>query len=243
MLRMCFFVVVAMISLLSVEKARAQCDGIGFLILRSSVIPEEVYHPFVEGDCVRQGKVVFATVDYNPFTANQIRDLAKIKDAAVQLSSEAPRGTVVLAYSEAGKFAAKIASLNTSIKALFLMDPVDGTPPFSSPKRFPIFLDETFPKLQIPAMILESELGPSFKRLGHSCVTQEMGPKRFYRHVEGTHLQKIFMAGLGHADFLQKDGFNPIEMLCGGGILPKETAFALVLAHWTRFVEQVAFEL
>lgn len=144
--------------------------------------------------------------------------------------------SVVLAYSETGKFAAKLATKNESIKALFLMDPVDGTPPFSSPRRFPIFLDGNFPTLNIPVTLLESEYGPKFRRLGHSCVPQEMGPARFVRHISPESLERVFMSGLGHADFLMRSGVHLVELMCGSGPEPEDQTFARVRAEWRRFL-------
>jgi hypothetical protein len=221
------------------ESARADCKNIGFVILRSSVVKEDVYDPFVKNDCVKEAHTVFGNIDYNPLTANQPENLDKLKELVEDTADSAARGIVILAYSEAGKFAAKLASLYPEVKALFLMDPVDGTPPFSSPKRFPIYLDENFPQLKIPTMILESEFGPKFKRLGFSCVNEEMGPKRFYRHVASDQLHRVFMEGLGHADFLDREGFSLVEVMCGGGKLPKDVAFQRVTALWRKFLEQV----
>lgn len=220
--------------------AIADCRDIGILILRSSAVKEHIYSPFLDNECVRHGRLVFGNIDYNPITANQVRDLEKMNFLTQALAKQSPRGIIVLAYSETGKFAAKLASLHPEIKALFLMDPVDGTPPFSSPKRFPVFLDENFPTLTIPTTILESEFGPKFKRLGLSCVPEDMGPERFYRFVEPAVLQRIYMAGLGHADFLKRTGINLVELMCGGGQIPKDEAFARVLEIWNEFLEQAS---
>ena len=237
------FQLLLLLSLLSLvvpqKRALANCREIGFLVLRSSVVKEEVYEPFVNNDCVKEAHTVFGNIDYNPLTANQLANLEKLKKLVEETSETAARGIVILAYSEAGKFAAKLASLYPEVKALFLMDPVDGTPPFSSPKRFPIFLDDNFPQLKIPTMILESEFGPKFKRLGVSCVTEDMGPKRFYRHVAEEKLHRVFMEGLGHADFLDREGFNLVEVMCGGGKIPKDVAFQRVTSLWKSFLEQV----
>lgn len=219
---------------------RADCHDVGVLILRSSAVKEKIYSPFLENECVREGNLVFGNIDYNPLTANQLRDLEKMTFLTEALAQQSPRGILILAYSETGKFAAKLASLHKQVKALFLMDPVDGTPPFSSPKRFPVFLDEDFPVLSIPTVILESEFGPKFKRLGLSCVPEDMGPERFYRYVEPSFLQRVFMEGLGHADFLKRTGVNLVELMCGGGQVPKDEAFVRVLEVWNSFLEDVS---
>ncbi|MEY4065730.1 MAG: hypothetical protein RIR26_1938 [Pseudomonadota bacterium] len=223
--------------------AFADCGGIGFLVLRSSTVQEKVYEPFVENECVKQGKTLFGRVDYNPLTANQMRDLANLQNVVQTLSAQSERGVVILAYSEAGKFAAKLASLDSNVRALFLMDPVDGTPPFSSPQRFPIFLDENFPTLSIPVTVLESELGPRFERFGSSCVPPEMGPPRFYRHITPESLHRIFMEGLGHADFLLRPSFNVVDFMCGSGPASNEVVFARVLDEWNHFLTQIKSSL
>lgn len=225
------------------ESAKADCRDIGVLILRSSAVKEHIYSPFLDNECVREARLVFGNIDYNPITANQIRDLEKMNFLTQALAQQSSRGIIVLAYSETGKFAAKLASLHHQIKALFLMDPVDGTPPFSSPKRFPIFLDDNFPILSIPTTILESEFGPKFKRLGLSCVPEDMGPERFYRFVEPASLQRIYMDGLGHADFLKRTGINLVELMCGGGQIPKDEAFARVLDIWNEFLEHASGQM
>lgn len=225
------------------QKAHASCSDFGFLILRSSAVKERIYYPFLQNTCVQEGRTAFGLIDYNPLTANQPRDLAQLLETVKELSVQAPRGIIILAYSETGKFAAKLASLNSEIRALFLMDPVDGTPPFSSSSRFPIFLDENFPVLKIPVTILESELGPKFKRLGHSCVPLDMGPQRFYRHVEPDALTRVYMEKFGHADFLKRENLNIVEIMCGTGPEANEVSFPRVLLEWTRFLEQVVPEL
>lgn len=176
--------------------AYSDCTQLGLLVLRSSAVPEKIYHPFTDADCARESKIIFGNIDYNPLTANQPRDLEYLKPIVLELAAKAPQGVVILAYSETGKFAAKLASMFPHVKALFLMDPVDGTPPFSSPQKFPIFLNEDFPILRIPVTVLESEYGPKFKRLGHSCVPENMGPSRFYRFIETQALTRVFMDGL-----------------------------------------------
>ncbi|MFZ9520587.1 MAG: hypothetical protein ACO3A4_08935 [Silvanigrellaceae bacterium] len=235
-----FFVLLAVLFPL---KSFADCAGIGFVVLRSSAVDEKTYTPFIDNDCIRQGEFSFGNIDYNPITANQSRDLEKMIALVKDVSSRAPRGVVILAYSETGKFAAKLASVDSNVKGLFLMDPVDGTPPFSSPKRFPIFLDEKFPTLAIPTVVLESELGPGFKRLGHSCVPEKMGPERFYKHIAPNSLQRVYLKGFGHADFLLREGFNLVELMCGRGVYSKEDAFAVVLEEWNAFVEQMQGQL
>lgn len=229
--------------LFAAQKAHANCNDIGFLVLRSSAVKERIYYPFLENPCIQEGKSVFGLIDYNPLTANQPRDLAQLNETVKDLSLQAPRGIVILAYSETGKFAAKLASTNDAIKALFLMDPVDGTPPFSSPTRFPVFLDETFPVLKIPVTILESELGPKFKRLGHTCVPLDMGPQRFYRYIDSNMLNRVFMEKLGHADFLKRESLNVVEVMCGTGPETNEVSFPRVLSEWTRFLENTVLEL
>lgn len=238
-----FFLLFFFVSAFKPSVVLAECTDVGILILRSSAVKEKVYTPFVENECVRQSHLVFGNVDYNPLTANQVRDLEKLNFLTKSLASRSPRGIVILAYSETGKFAAKLASLHTQVKSLFLMDPVDGTPPFSSPKRFPIFLDENFPTLEIPTVILESEFGPKFKRLGLSCVPEDMGPDRFYRHISPNALQRVYMDGLGHADFLKRTGVNLVELMCGGGQVPKDEAFARVLDVWNNYLDEIQLVL
>jgi hypothetical protein len=227
------------VSALNPSIVNADCSDVGIIVLRSSAVKEQVYSPFLDNECVRQANLVFGNVDYNPLTANQLRDLEMLNFLTKALGEQSPRGIVILAYSETGKFAAKLASIHSHVKSLFLMDPVDGTPPFSSPKRFPVFLDENFPMLTIPTVILESEFGPKFKRLGHSCVPQDMGPERFYRHIDPISLERVFMDGLGHADFLKRTGFNLVELMCGGGQIPKDVAFDRVLQIWNGYLDQI----
>jgi pimeloyl-ACP methyl ester carboxylesterase len=227
------------LAFLTPMKSFADCRNIGFFVLRSSAVEEKTYTPFIESDCIREGELAFGDIDYNPLTANQQRDLDNMVGLIKELSVRATRGIVVLAYSETGKFAAKLAALDAQVKGLFLMDPVDGTPPFSSPKKFPIFLDEKFPTLTIPTVVMESELGPQFKRLGHSCVPENMGPDRFYKHISTDSLKRVFLKGFGHADFLLRRGFNLVELMCGTGIYPKEDAFAVVLEEWKAFVDHM----
>lgn len=222
------------------QTAGASCSEIVFLILRSSAVKEDVYKPFLEHKCVREGAIVFGNIDYNPLTADQPRDLIKMQELVDGLARDGNSKIVILAYSETGKFAAKLAAENESITAMFLMNPVDGTPPFSSPRRLPIFLDENFPILSISTTILESEFGPKFKRLGHSCVPDGMGPVRFYRHVAESALTKIYMDGLGHADFLRRSGINLVELMCGGGKLDRDTSFARVLSEWHEFLLRIS---
>ncbi|MEY3903849.1 MAG: hypothetical protein RL189_3155 [Pseudomonadota bacterium] len=105
----------------------ANCSDSVFLLLRSSAVKESVYQPFLEHECVRQGESVFGNIDYNPLTADQPRDLRKMQELIDGIVRQGKSNIVILAYSETGKFAAKLAAGNESIKAMFLMDPVDGT--------------------------------------------------------------------------------------------------------------------
>ncbi|MBM3383257.1 MAG: hypothetical protein FJY29_12600 [Betaproteobacteria bacterium] len=218
----------------------ADCRGIGVLVLRSSAVNAEVYEPYLQNDCLREANLFFAEVDYNPVTANQIRDLQTIVTVAREAAKTSSRGLVVFAYSEAGKFAVKLASLDSNVRALFLMDPVDGTPPFSSPRRFPVFLDGSFPPLRVPTTILESELGSQFKRLGYSCVPEDMGPKHFYLHVDPEFLNRVLLDDLGHSDFVRMKKMTLVEWMCGKGIIPREQALGRIIKIWEDFLMQSA---
>jgi hypothetical protein len=70
-----------------------------------------------------------------------------------------------------------------------------------------------------------------------------MGPERFYRFVEPASLQRIYMDGLGHADFLKRTGINLVELMCGGGQIPKDEAFARVLDIWNEFLEHASGQM
>jgi len=238
--RMLFF---ALVLLFVRGTASASCQGIGFLILRSSAVKEKVYTPFEALSCLKEGVLSHGLVDYNPLTANQPRDLQDLTKRLSELELRTPRGVVIFAYSETGKFAAKLASLNPHVKGLFLMDPMDGTPPFSPAKRFPVFLDENFPQLNIPTTVLESEFGSKSKRLGYSCVTKEMGPEHFYNFIHPASLNRVLMPGLGHADFLKREGITLVDLMCGGGVVPRDEAFARVVDQWSQFVSTMEQQL
>jgi hypothetical protein len=47
------------------------------------------------------------------------------------------------------------------------------------------------------------------------------------------------MDGLGHADFLRRSGINLVELMCGGGTMDKDAAFARVLSEWNTFLERI----
>ena len=79
-------------------KAYSDCTQLGLLVLRSSAVPEKIYHPFIEADCARDSKMIFGNIDYNPLTANQPRDLENLKPIVTELTAKAPQGVVILAY-------------------------------------------------------------------------------------------------------------------------------------------------
>ncbi len=160
------------------------------------------------------------TVDFNPLTANHVRDLKKIREALQEFSKKATEGIVLFGYSATSKFVAKLASENFNIKALFLIDPVDGTPPFSSKQNFPIFLDENT-QINVPTSIVQSEFGTQPWMLGLPCVPEGLGAEFFAQHVNPNLLKFVKIPGSGHIDFMSPPVSKMVEATCKAGTAVK----------------------
>jgi hypothetical protein len=139
-----------------------------------------------------------------------------MREALTAFSKKATDGLVLFGYSATAKFVAKLATENFNIKALFLIDPVDGTPPFTSKKNFPVFLTEES-HINAPTWIVKSEFGTTPWALGKPCVPHEHGSEFFASHTDLSMLKFIHIAGSSHIDFLHPPISQMLKMPCKPG--------------------------
>ena len=142
--------------------------------------------------------------------ANHTRDLLKIQEDIDQKLSEKSQPLAFFAFSAGGKFATKIA-LTRDVKGVFLLDPVDGPPPFQKEsERFPIFLKDATPawrdKGTGPAVlsIVRTELGEKNGLGGAPCVTKAFGSGWFATQLGAAPSEIQEIKDAGHLDTFAK---------------------------------------
>ncbi len=112
-----------------------------------------------------------------------------------------------------------------NIRALFLIDPVDGTPPFCQKKNFPVFLDDET-RINVPTWIVKSEFGTAPWALNQTCVPKDFGSDFFANHINSSKLKFIQINGSGHTDFLANPVSIFLEKACKPGTLSKNDVLA-----------------
>jgi pimeloyl-ACP methyl ester carboxylesterase len=200
------------------------------------------YDPYVSAAVSRgafsSDNLLFLLPDTNPVTANHARDFVAFQRQFSEFTTDGSDSVILFGYSAGGKFAAKLAQDNNNVKGLFLVDPVDGQPPFvNDPERFPTVLVEGSPIFNIPTVVVESGLGTRPGFLNVPCVSPNAGPQTFARFVERSSLEFLTLAGASHVDFLAPPIEFIVRSLCARGESDARTNLEKTLEKWSEFLE------
>jgi Chlorophyllase len=158
----------------------------------------------------------------SPISSNYNNDFNKFKTQieTLLISEEKPNEVefVFAGYSAGGKFAAKLASEFTT-KGLYLMDPVDGPPPFQEKSdRFPALLESfKWVKKDINVKLVFSEFGQTKGFGGVACVPEQYGHTWFTEklQLETKNIAQIQKAG--HFSFHTNAPKFPLSLTCKAG--------------------------
>jgi pimeloyl-ACP methyl ester carboxylesterase len=163
--------------------------------------------------------------DVNAITADNARDLIAFrKSIEARLNKNgvaAAEPAALFGFSVGGKFAAKL-SQDLDVKGLFLLDPVDGPPPFQKVSaRFPIYLENANPGWRdkpsgtAHLAVVRTQLGelPGFG--GVACVPKEHGSAWFSKQLGASGEENFEIKNAGHLDILNKPGLA--ALICPKG--------------------------
>lgn len=214
----------------------AASADLGLFVLGGAQTTLQNFAPYINATALSAEHVLVRLPDTNPFTANHLRDMNQYQNDLEKFLPLNSEGVVLFAYSGGAKFAARLALDNKSVRGIFLMDPVDGPPPFTNDElKFPTVLKPDTPQLDIPVFIIKSERGglPGF--LGVPCVSKGNGPDHFVSFVDPAKLQFYTAPGASHLDFLEP----PLKALASAACarskeVPGATR-ANALVNWTGF--------
>jgi hypothetical protein len=222
-------------AILSVSALPAMAD-VGYFFTKNSFMSEENIKSYMDlANATGAIKTVFS-VDFNPLTANHVRDLKLMRESLLEFSKQATDGVILFGYSATSKFVAKLAAEVENIKALFLIDPVDGTPPFCAKKNFPVFLTNDT-HISVPTWIVKSDFGTQPWTLNQTCVPKDFGADFFSKHIEAAKLKFIQIAGSGHTDFLANPVSLFLEKACKPGTLAKSEILTMAQDLFLEVVE------
>ncbi len=163
----------------------------------------------------------------------------------MQREQQTGRRVHLLGYSIGGKFAARIGKDLPNISSVFLLDPVDGGPPFASRlwPQFPVFLIDPWNKISCPTWLVETQYGEKPSPLGPACVNFGLGSEHFRRHIQPQLLIQHFARQAGHLDVIGPSNvplLAPlIEVVCGRGTRQKADIEAEVLSFFRHYVNEV----
>jgi hypothetical protein len=216
----------------------AQADP-AYFFTRNSMMDDVNIQPYMDDAHAAGGdmQMVFV-VDFNPMTANHLRDFEKMRQAFHEFSKNASDGVVLFGYSATSKFVAKLAAEESNVRGVFLMDPVDGTPPFVGKKKFPVFLDDQM-RIKVPTWIVQSEFGVEPATMGQACVPKEYDGVFFGAHVEQLFLNYVKVAGSGHNDFLNPPISMILKSACKRGTLPSREVLGFTREFFGTFISSL----
>lgn len=193
-------------------------------------------------------------LDVNPITADHSRDLRSFGAAVREATADAPASKrVFFAFSGGAKFAARLAAeRDTGVDGLFLLDPVDGPPPFNRPStRYPVLLESVGPAWRLarsdggPRMparlrIVRTEFGEKAGFTGVPCVPSAYGSKWFSERLGAEDDETTTVAGVGHLDALSRKPSLPARSLCpSGGEEASRAATDAVASDFGAFLEGI----
>jgi hypothetical protein len=219
--------------------ARADASGPVFLLIRSTVMTSKNVEPYFRNSHVNSGNIVVFTVDYNPLTANHVRDYKKLQKFYRELSPRAPHGVVLFGYSATAKFAARLARDEMNVRGLFLLDPVDGAPPMCGQKKFPTFLFDGAPLISVPTAIVSSEYGEAKGLMKAACVPAGNGSQHFVEHVDASVLEWVRVEKAGHLAFMNPPMAFVARAICHPGKRKAKDVVREAVEVWDRFLERI----
>jgi pimeloyl-ACP methyl ester carboxylesterase len=219
--------------------ARAESSGPLFLMVRSNVMTAKNVEPYLGNRHINPQNVAIFTVDYNPLTANHVRDYDRLKKFYRDLGPRADNGVVLMGYSATAKFAARLARDEGHVRGLFLMDPVDGAPPMCGAAKFPTFLTDDAPPISVPTTILSSEYGESKWLMNAACVPPGNGADHFAEHVDAGLLEMVRVERAGHLDFMNPPMAIVARMICHPGKRRARDVVLEAVGFWDRFLERI----
>jgi Chlorophyllase enzyme len=152
--------------------------------------------------------------DAGLFTANHSRDLQTYENSLTariaKSTSPETKQMAFFGFSMGGKFAAKLAQ-TFDVKGVFLIDPVDGAPPFQKvTDRFPLFLQNPNPNWRdkgngtASLTIINSSLGQKPGFGGQPCVPVDHGSQWFAAQLGAQTSEQTQIEDAGHLDMLSK---------------------------------------
>ncbi len=211
-------------------------NRLAVFVIGGAQTTEQNFAPFVNSLNLVPDQILVRFPNTNPFTANHMINMKEYQIDFQAFSQKNTAGVVLFAYSGGGKFAAKLAQENANVQGVFLIDPVDGPPPFTNDEnRFPTVLKEDSPIFKMPFVIVKSELGSSPGLFGIPCVPPNYGPEHFARFVEPIKLKFYLQEGASHLDFL----YPPLKLLAANACARSQeisgTARANALTAWLEF--------
>ncbi len=219
--------------------ARADATGPVFLLVRSTVMTSKNVEPYLRNRHVNPNNVAVFTVDYNPLTANHVRDYQKLQKFYRGLVARAQHGVVLFGYSATEKFAARLARDEVNARGVFLLDPVDGAPPMCGEKKFPTFLFDGAPLISVPTAIVSSEYGESKWLMNAACVPSGKGSEHFVEHVNGAFLERVRVEKAGHLAFMNPPMAFVARAICHPGKRKAKDVVWEAVEVWDRFLERI----
>jgi pimeloyl-ACP methyl ester carboxylesterase len=210
-----------------------------YFFTRNSMMNDVNIQPYMDDARTAGGDMqTIFVVDFNPMTANHLRDFEKMRETLREFSRNAPDGVVIFGYSATAKFIAKLAAEEANVRGVFLMDPVDGTPPFVGKKNFPVFLDDQI-HIKVPTWIVQSEFGVEPATMGKACVPKEYDGVFFGAHVEPSFLNYVKVPGSGHNDFLNPPVSLILQTACKRGTVPSQEVLGFTREFFGKFISSL----
>ena len=203
------------------------------LIIGGAASNSDNFKPFFE-QLTPDVRVQYRNVDVSPLTADHRKELR----ATLEVLDATEDPMLLIGYSLGGKIAYKAAlERPEQVIGLFLMDPIDGAPPFTSPsRRFPIWVDPVAQPLleSIPVEILFSDKAYATGFLGVPCVPQKAGPETFKDAIPWANVHRF--SDFSHIDFLYPPISITAQISCRKGSSDAaDKGRAQALALWNDF--------
>lgn len=220
---------------LSLASSSAAFAAPGFFFTKNSLMSEKNYAQYIHEAHELGAPVKIFTVDFNPMTADHLRDFNDMQRELREFSETSRDGVILFGYSATSKFVAKLALEEANIRGLFVMDPVDGTPPFMSQRNFPVFLEPAM-VIKVPTWIVQSEYGSVPASMGPACVPKDYGADFFAAHVEPQMLRHEKITGSDHTDFLNPPISMILEKPCKPGTATSASVLNTTLSLFRDFL-------
>ena len=198
------------------------------------------FKPILEASQV-DGEVIYDNVSINLFTADHRKELKTI----LEFIDASDEQVILVGYSLGGKIAYKAAiERQEKVIGIFLLDPIDGAPPFTRPSnRYPVWVDESNPlSSNIPVAIVLSDKEFATGLLGVPCVPQAHGPETFLNAMPWA--QNFQLTDFSHIDFMYPPIDVSAQISCRKGSQSgSEKGRANILDIWRDFQEKTLLSI